>query len=89
MGRFSLRPHVRTPLWAIQPGQRPSQPGLKPEAWLAGWLAGPQINGQMEKRTNGWTNAWTKNLPILKDFVRYWGRCPAYAHENQESLIQK
>ena len=27
-----------SPLWNIQLGLRPSQPGLKPEAWLAGWL---------------------------------------------------
>ena len=27
----SVRPSVRSPLWAIQPGYRPSQPGLKPE----------------------------------------------------------
>ena len=50
MGRFSVcsfvcpfvrsfvRPSVRSPLWAIQPGLRPSQPSLKPETWLAGWL---------------------------------------------------
>ena len=34
----SVRPSVRSPLWAIQPGLRPSQPSLKPETWLAGWL---------------------------------------------------
>ena len=26
---------VHSPLWAIQLGLRPSQPGLKPEAWLS------------------------------------------------------
>ena len=36
--RPSVRPSVHSPLWAIQPGLRPSQPGLKSEAWLAGWL---------------------------------------------------
>ena len=25
---------IGSPLWAIQPGLRSSQPGLKPEAWL-------------------------------------------------------
>ena len=39
-------PFIRpSPLLAIQPGLRPSQRCLKPEAWLAGpeaWLAGPQ-----------------------------------------------
>ena len=39
----SVRPAVRPsicpfPFWAIQPGLRPSQPGLKPEAWLVGCL---------------------------------------------------
>ena len=43
MGRFSVRPFVHpsvrpSPLWASQPGLRPSQPSLKPETWLAGWL---------------------------------------------------
>ena len=35
-----VRPFVRPspPLWAIQPGLRPSQPSLKPETWLAGCL---------------------------------------------------
>ena len=37
---------VRSPLWAIQPGLRLSQPAsLRLQAWLAGpqgWLAGPQ-----------------------------------------------
>ena len=29
----------------------------------------------------GWTDGWTldKNLPILQDFVPYWGCCPATA----------
>ena len=35
MGRFSVGP---SPLWVIQPGLRPSKPGLKPEAWLTGCL---------------------------------------------------
>ena len=51
-----------------------------PQAWLAGpqaWLAGP------EGGTNGWTNERTENLPILQDFVPYWGRCLASPHENQ------
>ena len=34
MGRFSVRPFVRSfvrpPLWSSQPGLRPSQPGLRP-----------------------------------------------------------
>ena len=46
MGRFYVRtsvhpfvrPFVHSPLLAIQPGLRPSQPSLKHETWLAGWL---------------------------------------------------
>ena len=34
-------------------------------------------NGRMDGRTNGQTNKRTENLPILQDFVPYWGRCPA------------
>ena len=33
----SVRPSI-PPIWAIQPGLRPSQLCLKSEAWLAGWL---------------------------------------------------
>ena len=36
--RPSIRLSVRSPLWAIQPGLRASQPSLNPETWLAGWL---------------------------------------------------
>ena len=32
--RTYVRPSVGSPLWAIQPGLRPSQPGLKP-VWMA------------------------------------------------------
>ena len=62
-----------------------------PQAWLAGpqaWLAGPQAwldgpeggDGQTNVRMDG----QTENLPILQDFVPYWGRCPASPHENRE-----
>ena len=30
-----------------------------------------------KERTNEWTNEQTENLPILQDFVPYWGRCLA------------
>ena len=36
-------------------------------------------DGRMDERTNG----QTENLPILQDFVPYWGRCPASPRENQ------
>ena len=38
------------------------------------------MDGWMDGRTDGWTDGrtdgWTENLPILQDFVPYWGRCP-------------
>ena len=37
---------------------------------LAGWMA------QRGERTDRWTDIRTENLPILQDFVPYWGRCP-------------
>ena len=27
-----------------------------------------------------------ENLPILQDFVPYWGRCPASPHETKEKI---
>ena len=45
--------------------------GLRPSA----------LEGGMDGRTDGWTDGRmdgrTENLPILQDFVPYWGRCPA------------
>jgi len=35
---LSVCPSVHSPLWVILLSLRPSQPGLKPEAWLSGWL---------------------------------------------------
>ena len=31
------------------------------------------------RQTDGRTDERTENLPILQDFVPYWGRCPATA----------
>ena len=98
MGRFYVRPFVRPPLLAIQPGLRPSQADLRPSqparpqasgmaGWasgLAGWASG--LAGWPrggDVRTYGRTNGRTENLPILQDFVPYRGRCPASPHENQ------
>ena len=47
---------------------RPDWLGLRP-AWLA---LGPSRGGW----TDGRTDRRTENLPILQDFVPYWGRCP-------------
>ena len=33
----------------------------------------------MDRQTDGRTDRWTENLPILLDFVPYWGRYPATA----------
>ena len=52
--------------------------GFKP-GWLglsAGWIA--QRGERTDKQT---TYIWTENLPILQDFVPYWGRCPASLHK--------
>ena len=86
-----------SPLWAIQPGLRPSQPGLKPEAWLAGW---PDPRSGWPGFRPGWLGlrpGWMaqrgeqmggqmENLHILQDLALYRGRCPASPHENQENL---
>ena len=39
--------------------------------------------------TDGRKYIQTENLPILQDFVPYWGRCRAFSHENQEPVTQR
>ena len=67
MGKFSV-PFI-CPLWAIQPGLRPSQPGLtdgqtngRTDKRTDGWMEG-RTDGQMDGRTDGqkdrWTDRWT------------------------------
>ena len=69
-----------------QPGLRPSQPGLRasqtglrhcqPGIRLQAWLDGPEwgIDGETDRQAY----IRRENLPILQDFVPYWGRCPAF-----------
>ena len=45
-----------------------------PKAWPAGpqaWLDDSEGGGQMYV----WTDVKMENLPILPDFIPYWGRC--------------
>ncbi len=30
----------------------------------------------MDRQMDGWIDGQMENLPILLDFVPYWGRCP-------------
>ena len=69
----------------IYPFYRPSWLGLRP-GWLClrpGWLGlRPGWMAQRGERTDGWTDKRMENLPILQDFVPYWGHCPVSPHEN-------
>ena len=46
---------------------------------------------------DGWTDRWMdgrtdgrmENLPILQDFVPYWGRCPATAQLQTKNYIKR
>ena len=83
---LSVCPSVHSPLWVILLSLRPSQPGLEP-----GWLVAPQalLDGPEDVRIYVHMYGRTENLPILQDFVLYWGRCPASPHANQENVISK
>ena len=39
----------------------------------------------MDKRKDG----WKENLPIIQDFVPYWGRCPVTAQLQTENYIKR
>ena len=89
--RTSIRPSVHPSVHPFPPLGQParpetqpaSQPSLRLQTWLAGpqiWLAGPEGGG--DGQTEGWTDRQMENIPILQDFVPYWGRCPAFPHEN-------
>ena len=48
---------------------------------LAGWATG----------LAGWPRGgyvWTENLPILQDFVPYWGCCPASPMKTKKKVEQ-
>ena len=67
-------------------GERQGRLGLR-HGWLGlrpGWLAGPE--GGTDRQTDKQTNGQTENLPILQDFVPYWGRCPDSPHENKGEI---
>ena len=71
----SVRSFVRTYVPPSGPSQPASQPASQPQAsGMAGWASG--LAGWPRGGTNGRTNVRTENLPILQDFVPYWGRCP-------------
>ena len=55
---------VRLPLWVIQPGPWPSQPGLKPEAWLVVWLDSPE--GGTDGRTDVEISLFYRTLSPIK-----------------------
>ena len=38
---------------------------------------------------DGRTDGRTENLPILQDFVPYWGRCPATAQPEPKNCIKR
>ena len=47
---------------------------------MDGWT-----DGQMDRRTD----VRTENLPILQDFVPYWGCCPAAAQLQPKNCIKR
>ena len=62
--------------FGIQSGsQSGEQSGDSKHDQTRGW-------GWMDGQTNEQTNKHTENLPILQDFVPYWGHYPASPYEN-------
>ena len=82
-------PYVRShpplgPPAARSEPQTASQPDLSLQAWLAepqAWLDGPE-GGDKE------TDVRTENIPILQDFVPYWGRCPKKRYLVTRALLR-
>ena len=50
------------------------------DGWTDRWTEG-QMDGQMD--------GWRENLPILQDFVPYWGCCPAAAQLQPKNCIKR
>ena len=89
---------------AIHPGLRPSQLGLRAEAQPARPEAQPVRPEAQPVRPEasglagcalglaGWPRGGTdgrmETLPVLQDFVPYWGRCPAYPMKTKEKVKQ-
>ena len=51
------------------------------------------MDNQADRWTDGWTDGRTvermDNLPILQDFVPYWGRYPAAAQFQSKNCIKR
>ena len=87
--RPSIRPSIRFPPQAPRASQAFEAWLAGSEACLTGsaaYLAGSEayLAGSEACLATFWalergTNGRTKNLPILQDFVLYWGRCPTIA----------
>ena len=73
---------------------RPDWLGLR-SAWqaLGPWREGKGrtdrwMDGWTDRRTDGRMDGQTENLPILQDFVLYWGCCPATAQPYPKNCIK-
>ena len=61
------------------------------DGWMEVWMdrgKKGQINGQTDGWINRWTNGQTAFLPILQDFVPFWGCCPATLRDFETSKWQ-
>ena len=47
------------------------------------------MDGRMDGWMDGQTNGRIENLPILQDFVPYWGRCPATPQLQLENRVKR
>ena len=81
---------------ASQLASQASEPASKPgdrqkygqtDRWRDGWIDG-WMDRWMDRQTNGWKDGWMENLPILQDFVTYWGRHPAIPQLQSKNSIK-